>query len=118
MDAVSTPNLESIARRLTWLFDNALAELLKYDNHLPIKQVLHNRQFNRRFLTLTNHYLFEPVACTLASGWEKGEVENQVGNIRELRQFFTMSRYLASNIRRGKSPPGQTTTLRGNKGSE
>ncbi len=41
------------------------------------------RQFNRRFLALANHYLFEPVACTPASGWEKGQVENQVGNIRE-----------------------------------
>jgi transposase len=41
------------------------------------------RQFNRRFLTLANHYLFEPVACTPASGWEKGQVENQVGNMRE-----------------------------------
>lgn len=41
------------------------------------------RQFNRRFLVLANHYLFEPVACTPASGWEKGQVENQVGNIRE-----------------------------------
>jgi hypothetical protein len=41
------------------------------------------RQFNRRFLCLANHYLFEPVACTPASGWEKGQVENQVGNIRE-----------------------------------
>jgi hypothetical protein len=42
-----------------------------------------SRQFNRRFLTLANHYLFEPVACTPASGWEKGQVENQVGNVRE-----------------------------------
>ena len=41
------------------------------------------RKFNRRFLTLANHYLFEPVACTPAAGWEKGQVENQVGNIRE-----------------------------------
>jgi hypothetical protein len=41
------------------------------------------RQFNRRFLCLANHYLFEPVACTPASGWEKGQVENQVGNVRE-----------------------------------
>ena len=41
------------------------------------------RQFNRRFLTLANHYQFEPVACTPASGWEKGQVENQVGNVRE-----------------------------------
>ncbi|MFN7835247.1 MAG: IS21 family transposase [Burkholderiaceae bacterium] len=42
-----------------------------------------DRKFNRRFLCLANHYLFEPVACTPASGWEKGQVENQVGNIRE-----------------------------------
>ena len=40
-------------------------------------------RFNRRFLRLANHYLFEPVACTPESGWEKGQVENQVGNIRE-----------------------------------
>jgi hypothetical protein len=32
---------------------------------------------------LANHYLFEPVACTPESGWEKGQVENQVGNISE-----------------------------------
>ena len=41
------------------------------------------RQFNRRFMALANHYLFEPIACTPAAGWEKGQVENQVGNIRE-----------------------------------
>ena len=41
------------------------------------------RQFNRRFLALANHYLFEPVACTPSAGWEKGQVENQVGNVRE-----------------------------------
>jgi transposase len=38
-----------------------------------------DRQFNRRFMALANHYLFEPVACTPASGWEKGQIENQVG---------------------------------------
>ena len=41
------------------------------------------RRFNPRFLALMGHYLVEPVACTPASGWEKGQVENQVGNIRE-----------------------------------
>src|SRR5208283_2533315 len=29
----------------------------------------------------------EPVACTPAAGWEKGQVENQVGLVRE--RFFT-----------------------------
>jgi len=32
------------------------------------------RQFNRRFLALMNHYLIEPSACTPAAGWEKGQV--------------------------------------------
>ncbi|MBI5485519.1 MAG: IS21 family transposase [Deltaproteobacteria bacterium] len=40
------------------------------------------RTFNRRFLNLASHYLFEPVACTPAAGWEKGQVENQVRFIR------------------------------------
>jgi hypothetical protein len=57
-----------------------------YDNLKAVVDTIFTgkeRLFNRRFMTLTNHYLFEPVACTPASGWEKGQVENQVGNIRE-----------------------------------
>src|SRR6266853_4090083 len=38
-----------------------------------------DRLYNRRFLQMCSHYLVEPVACTPASGWEKGQVENQVG---------------------------------------
>ena len=45
------------------------------------------RAYNRRFLQMCSHYLVEPVACTPASGWEKGQVENQVGLVRE--RFFT-----------------------------
>jgi transposase len=45
------------------------------------------RQFNRRFLQLCAHYLIEPTACTPRSGWEKGQVENQVGTSRE--RLFT-----------------------------
>jgi transposase len=45
------------------------------------------RQYNRRFLQMCGHYLVDPVACTPASGWEKGQVENQVGLVRE--RFFT-----------------------------
>ena len=41
------------------------------------------RAYNRRFQQMCSHYLVEPVACTPASGWEKGQVENQVGTIRE-----------------------------------
>jgi transposase len=42
------------------------------------------REYNRRFLQMCSHHLVEPVACTPASGWEKGQVENQVGNIRDV----------------------------------
>ncbi len=45
------------------------------------------RLYNRRFLQMCSHYLVEPTACTPASGWEKGQVENQVGLVRE--RFFT-----------------------------
>ncbi len=45
------------------------------------------RKFNRRFSQMCGHYLFEPTACTPAAGWEKGQVENQVGLVRE--RFFT-----------------------------
>lgn len=41
------------------------------------------RKFNRRFVQMCAHYLVEPVACTPAAGWEKGQVENQVGTVRE-----------------------------------
>jgi transposase len=46
-----------------------------------------DRLYNRRFLQMCSHFLVEPVACTPASGWEKGQVENQVGLVRE--RFFT-----------------------------
>ena len=44
------------------------------------------RVFNRRFLLMADHYMFAPTACTPASGWEKGQVENQVNVSRE--RFF------------------------------
>ena len=57
-----------------------------YDNPKTIVDTVltgKERKFNRRFMVLANHYLFEPVACTPAAGWEKGQIENQVGNVRE-----------------------------------
>jgi transposase len=53
-----------------------------------------DRKFNRRFLQMCGHYLVEPTACTPASGWEKGQVENQVGLVRE--RFFTPRLKVAS----------------------
>src|SRR6266568_4313280 len=44
------------------------------------------RLYSRQFLKMS-HHLIKPVACTPASGWEKGQVENQVALVRE--RFFT-----------------------------
>lgn len=74
------------AHNRAFAFFGGVPERMVYDNPKTIVQTIFTgkeRQFNRRFLALANHYLFEPVACTPASGWEKGQVENQVGNMRE-----------------------------------
>jgi len=52
------------------------------------------RAYNRRFQQMCGHYLVEPVACTPASGWEKGQVENQVGTVRQ--NFFSPRLRVAS----------------------
>lgn len=41
-----------------------------------------HRVVNKRFQALASHYLFEPDFCTPAAGWEKGQVERQVRDIR------------------------------------
>jgi hypothetical protein len=43
---------------------------------------------------MCSHHLVEPVACSPASGWEKGQVENQVGNLRD--QLFRPKPRVAS----------------------
>ena len=40
------------------------------------------RAYNRRFLEMCSHHLVEPVACTPGAGWEKGQVEKQVCDVR------------------------------------
>ncbi|EEG09141.1 IS21 family transposase [Pseudogulbenkiania ferrooxidans] len=74
------------AHNRAFAFFGGVPHKMVYDNLKTVVEAVFagkERQFNRRFLALANHYLFEPVACTPASGWEKGQVENQVGNIRE-----------------------------------
>ena len=61
-----------------------------YDNmKTAVKKILDgkNRILNEKFAQMASHYLFEPILCTPASGWEKGQVEKQVGDTR--RNFFT-----------------------------
>ena len=71
-------------------FFGGLCERGIYDNPKTIVQNIgtgKDREYNRRFLQLSSHYLFEPCACTPAAGWEKGQVERQVGTNR--RSVFT-----------------------------
>ena len=61
-----------------------------YDNMKTAVETIfvgRERAYNCRFLQMCSHYLVDPVACNPASGWEKGQVENQVGLARE--RFFT-----------------------------
>src|SRR3546814_21164134 len=37
-----------------------------------------SRQVNARLAAMASHYLFEPVFCNPASGWENGKVEYNV----------------------------------------
>ena len=100
--------LDAHSRAFTF-FGGVPARLI-YDNLKTVVDTVYvgkERQFNRRFLTLANHYLFEPVACTPASGWEKGQVENQVGNVREwlftplarFASFAELNEWLATRCR-------------------
>ncbi len=36
------------------------------------------RKFNKAFSRMCSHHLVNPIACTRAAGWEKGQVENLV----------------------------------------
>lgn len=98
------------AHNRAFAFFGGVPVRMVYDNLKAVVETIFTgkeRRFNRRFMTLANHYLFEPVACTPASGWEKGQVENQVGNIREwlftplarFASFETLNDWLATRCR-------------------
>lgn len=66
-------------------FFNGVCKRGIYDNlKTAVDKVLRgkDRKFNNKFLQLCSHFLVEPVACTPGAGWEKGQVENQVKNVR------------------------------------
>ena len=74
------------AHNQAFAFYGGVPRQMVYDNLTTVVDAVFigkERKFNRRFMALANHYLFEPVACTPAAGWEKGQIENQVGNVRE-----------------------------------
>ena len=67
------------AHNRAFAFFGGVPRQMVYDNLKTVVDAVFvgkERQFNRRFLAMASHYLFEPVACTPASGWEKGQVEN------------------------------------------
>ena len=103
-------------------FFGGVPKRMVYDNLKTVVDAIFvgkERRFNRRFLTLANHYLFEPVACTPESGWEKGQVENQVGNVREwlftptpkFQDFAALNAWLATRCQElaGRRHPQQTS---------
>ena len=98
------------AHNRAFAFFGGVPQQMVYDNLKAVVEAIFTgkeRLFNRRFMVLANHYLFEPVACTPASGWEKGQVENQVGNIREwlftplarFASFEALNEWLATRCR-------------------
>ena len=98
------------AHNRAFAFFGGVPRRMVYDNLKAVVETIFTgkeRLFNRRFMVLANHYLFEPVACTPASGWEKGQVENQVGNIREwlftplarFASFEALNEWLATRCR-------------------
>jgi transposase len=98
------------AHNRAFAFFGGVPERMVYDNLKAVVETIFTgkeRLFNRRFMVMANHYLFEPVACTPASGWEKGQVENQVGNIREwlftplarFASFEALNEWLAARCR-------------------
>lgn len=98
------------AHNRAFAFFGGVPARMVYDNLKAVVDAIlvgKERLFNRRFMALANHYLFEPVACTPASGWEKGQVENQVGNVREwlftplarFASFAALNGWLATRCR-------------------
>lgn len=75
---------------------DAFVQAFSFYGGLPLRVIIDNpktmvtyvsrskeRIFHPRFLALMNHYVVEPVACTPAAGWEKGQIENQVQHVRQ-----------------------------------
>jgi len=75
--------LEAHKRAFEWF--GGVPRRIIYDNPKTIvRRILEGkeRDLNKRFARMASHYLFEPVMCNPASGWEKGQVEKQVQDVR------------------------------------
>lgn len=73
------------AHKRAFAYFGGASRRIIYDNP---KTIVHRilsgkeRDLNKRFARMASHYLFEPVMCNPASGWEKGQVEKQVQDVR------------------------------------
>lgn len=75
--------MESHVRGFTYL--EGVARRMRYDNmKTAVKKVLRgrNRREQEKWVAFRSHFLFESEYCNLASGQEKGGVENLVGYFR------------------------------------
>jgi len=75
--------LEAHNRAFTYF--GGTSKRIIYDNPKTIVHRILNgkeRDLNQYFARMASHYLFEPVMCNPASGWEKGQVEKQVQDVR------------------------------------
>jgi hypothetical protein len=73
------------AHNRAFAFFGGVPQKMIYDNLKTVVDAVlrgKNRDFNKRFMAMANYYVFEPIACTPASGWEKGQVESQVKFLR------------------------------------
>lgn len=66
-------------------FTGGVARRILYDNLKTVVLAHHGAdvRWNPRFMDFSGHYLFKPVACNVAAGWEKGRVERVIRYIRE-----------------------------------
>jgi len=68
------------AHNRAFAFFGGAPQRMVYDNLKAVVETIFTgkeRLFNRRFMVLANHYLFEPVACTPASGWGEPSVRHR-----------------------------------------
>ena len=73
--------LGGVAREIA--YDNLATAVAEHDGRLV--------RFLPRFLAFAREYGFDPKACNVAAGWEKGKVERAIGYARQnfwpLREF-------------------------------
>jgi transposase len=71
-----TPGLVFDAHDKAFAFFGGVCRRGIYDNMKTAVEAIFvgkARQHNRRFLQMCSHHLIEPVVCTPASGWKKGQ---------------------------------------------